>query len=227
MRTLISAVIRAYNEEKWIDRCLKAVSLQKLPIDDLIVVDNESIDSTCEIAAKYDAKIIDISREDFSYGRALNRGIEACKNEIVLILSAHCVPVDELWSTYLSVHLMDEDKSICGVYGRQEPLPETSDFDARDLWTTFREERQVQRSDYFFHNANSSIRRSLWEKHPFNEEINGVEDREWAKRLLSKNHSIVYEPYARVYHHHGIHQDRDLPRVRRVVEAIRYIRNSG
>lgn len=223
---MISAVIRACNEELWLNRCLCAVSNQRLPVDDIIIVDNDSTDRTRMIAESYDTRVVSISREDFSFGRALNIGIDAARNDIVLIVSAHCIPVDELWSSFLAIHLGTEaDESVCGVYGKQEPLPDTSDIDARDLYTTFREERFVQHRDFFFHNANSAIRKSLWEKYPFDEELRGVEDRAWAKTLTAAGYKVVYEPDARVYHHHGIHQNLDAPRAKRVVESIRYIRD--
>ncbi|OSM00108.1 glycosyltransferase [Magnetofaba australis] len=224
---MISAVIRTHNEAHWIGRCLEAMTLQRAPVDDIVIVDNDSTDATLEIARSFDVKVVTISRENFSYGRALNLGIEACKNEVVSMISAHCVPVDELWSAYLWAHFQDDaDGRLCGVYGRQEPLPETSAMDARDLWTTFREERQTQSHDYFFHNANSAIRKSLWDIRPFDEEIRGVEDRAWAKLMLADGYQVRYEPHARVYHAHGIHQGRNEGRARRVVAAIRHIRDN-
>src|SRR3546814_2683679 len=104
----------------------------------------------------------------------------------------------------------------CGTYGRQEPLPDTSAIDRRDLWTTFRDERVRQRVDYFFHNANSAIRKGIWRDQPFDEKIRGVEDREWGKRMIAAGYDIVYEPGMRAYHQHGIHQGRDEGRAKRV-----------
>ena len=225
---MISLVIRARNEERWLGRCLFAVSRQRRAINDVIVVDNDSTDGTRAIAESFGAGIIPISRDEFTFGRALNKGIAATSNEIVLILSAHCIPADEMWADYLAVHLDGSaGHKSCGAYGRQDPLPGTSDIDARDLWTTFREERRVQEKDFFFHNANSAIRKSLWHEIPFNEKINGVEDRAWAKQLISAGFQIVYEPNARAYHHHGIHHGRNEDRAKRVVESILYIRDNG
>ena len=222
---MISVVIRARNECEWLNRTLNALSMQKFAIDEVILVDNESTDDTLKIADKYEVRVLTISRDDFTFGRALNLGIESAKNEIIAIISAHCIPVNELWADYISVHfLKGEDYSLCGVYGRQEPLPDTSPEDVRDLWTTFREERQVQFKDYFFHNANSAIRKSLWMNAPFDENINGVEDRAWARRMLDSGYKIIYEPNARVYHYHGIHHGRNEGRARRVAQAIRQVR---
>jgi len=74
----------------------------------------------------------------------------------VAILSGHCIPANERWLLRFSANF--SKPSIAGVYGRQEPLPDSTAFDKRDLWTTFGRDRRTQRHDHFFHNANSMIR---------------------------------------------------------------------
>jgi glycosyltransferase involved in cell wall biosynthesis len=230
---MISVVIRARNEESWIGRVMFALNHQRAQDLDVILVDNDSTDNTADIAESHGAKILTISRSDFSFGRAINRGIEIAKFETVAILSAHCIPVNDLWADYMESNFRDQiglphiNKRICGVYGRQEPLPDTDSFDQRDLWTTFREERIHQHKDYFFHNGNSAVLKSIWREHPFDEDLQGVEDREWAKRMIGLGHTIVYEPNARVYHHHGIHHGRNRERAQRVASVIEVIRSSS
>jgi len=222
---MISVVIRAKNEVDWIGRCLFALKGQRAVDMDVILVDNRSTDGTREVAQSYGARITDISDDRFSYGRALNQGIDLARHEVVALLSAHCVPTNELWADYLLAHLDGHAPAdVCGVYGRQEALPETSAVDRRDLWTTFRDERVVQRKDYFFHNANSAIRKTIWKETPFDEEIRGVEDRDWGRKMIARGYRIVYEPSACVYHHHGIHQGRGEERAKRVAKVIEYIR---
>src|SRR5581483_3781655 len=111
------------------------------------------------------------------------------------------------------------DPAVAGAYGKQEPLPDTNSLDKRDLLTVFGQERRVQEKDYFFHNANSMIRRSVWERIPFDEEIAGVEDRDWARRVLDEGYKLIYEPYAAVYHHHGINHGGDRARADRVARV--------
>lgn len=53
MKSKISVVISAYNEESTIERCLKSVAFA----DEFIVVDNTSLDRTVEISKKYTTKI--------------------------------------------------------------------------------------------------------------------------------------------------------------------------
>jgi len=51
--------------------------------------------------------------------------------------------------------------------------------------TVFGLDRRVQVKDSFFHNANSAFRREVWEKIPFDEQVTNIEDRVWAKKILS------------------------------------------
>ncbi len=218
---MISVVIRAKNEAPWIRRCLTALSHQDAHPVEVIVMDNASTDETVRIAESFGAHLLHISDEGFSFGRALNLGIADSTGEFVVSLSAHCIPLSNRWLDCLVMNFADP--KVAAVYGRQEPLPDSDDFDKRDLWTTFGVERRVQRRDYFFHNANSMIHRQIWERLPFDEGLSGVEDRDWAKKVLALGYEIVYEPLASVAHHHGIHQGRNVERCQRVVKVIEFI----
>jgi glycosyltransferase involved in cell wall biosynthesis len=218
---MISLVIRTKNEAGWIERCLRAIALQDLSDWEVVVVDNESADDTRAVARRLKCRIVRISARSFTYGRAINLGIRHARGDLVAILSGHCVPAHDRWLSALAAHF--DDPTVAGVYGRQIPLPDSHPFDKRDLWTTFGVERRVQRKDYLFHNANSMIRRSVWTGLPFDEDISGVEDRDWARKVLARGYHIVYEPLATVYHHHGIHQGLDPERAERVVRVIQMI----
>lgn len=215
---LVSVVIRTRDEEERINSCLFAVSNQSLSDFEIIIVDNMSNDNTLAIAKKHNVRIIQISDEEFTYGRALNRGIELAQGDYIALISGHCIPVDNYWLPQLLSNF--QDPQVAGVYGRQQPLPDSNDFDKRDLWTTFGLERRIQRKDYFFHNANSMIKKSAWDEVRFHDESDGVEDRIWAKDIINRGYVVVYDPEASVYHHHGIHQGRDEKRAARVVKVI-------
>lgn len=217
----VSVVIRTRNEARWIGACLFAVRNQDHPPLEIVLVDNESTDDTVAIARRFGCTVLTIPEGEFNFSRALNMGIRASQGELVAILSGHCVPVHEQWISRLAMHF--DDDSVVAAYGKQEPLPDSSPYDKRDLWITFGLDRKRQKRDYFFHNANSMIRRRVWEECPFNENIQGVEDQDWAKKILRNGSVIVYEPTAGVFHHHGIHHDRNAERVNRVVRVIELI----
>ena len=215
---MISLIIRTKNEEQYLDRCLAAVNWQRFVDLEIIVVDNESEDKSVEIATRHGAKVVPISSDEWSYGRAINKGIENSCGDYLVCLSGHCIPVNQSWLYHLTSGFLDD--SIAGVYGRQEPILSTPVIDKRDMWNTLGVERRVQTKDPFFHNANSIIRRSVWEQFPFDETVSGVEDRIWAREILAHGYKIVYEPLASVYHPHGLNQGADPKRAARVVQVI-------
>lgn len=218
----IAVVIRTKNEAAWLPKTLPMVLNQTLPPKEIVIVDNDSTDETRAIAERFGIPVIPISDKEFTFGRALNRGIAETDSAWFVSLSAHCVPVDTRWLEALGRHC--GDPFVAGVYGRQEPMADSTDFDKRDLWTTFGVEPRLQRGqDYFFHNANALIRREVWARIPFDESLNGVEDRDWAKKALADGYVIQYEPGASVYHKHGIHQGRNEARAKRVVKVIELI----
>lgn len=225
---MLSVILRSKNEARWIGRTLFALANQRMKQIEPIVVDNESTDSTAAIARSMGARVVTIGKNEFSYGRAINIGASAASRRYIAILSAHCVPMNELWADYLVAALQIE-AGTAGVYGRQEPLPDSEAFDKRDLWLTFRDERLRQTKDAFFHNANAAVPRDIWEAHPFDERIEGQEDREWGQRMIGLGFVLRYEPNARVYHFHGIHQGRNEARAERVVRMIETLhsRNNG
>lgn len=212
----ISIIIRSHNEEKWIGACLESVFKQDYKDFEVILVDNESTDQTVMKAQKYPLRIISI--DDFLPGKALNLGIHEARGEFIVCLSAHCIPVNDKWLSSLLRNF--EDDKVAGVYGRQEPMAFTPDADKRDMLTVFGLDRKVQIRDSFFHNANSMIRRSVWEKIPFDEKTTNIEDRLWAKEVLKRGYRIIYEPEASVFHYHGIHQNQDRERCINVVRIL-------
>src|SRR5688572_30489215 len=133
---MISVIVRTKNEGRWIGRCLAGVLGQDCTDFEVIVVDNASTDDTVRQARAAGCRVVNISDGEFSFGRAINRGIEAARGDFAAILSGHCIPVHDRWLSSLRASLL-ADASIAGVYGRQVPLPDSHPFDKRDLWTTF------------------------------------------------------------------------------------------
>jgi glycosyltransferase involved in cell wall biosynthesis len=214
----ISIIIRTKNEEDWIGHCLEMVYKQDFQDFEVILVDNNSSDHTVEIAKRYPLSEI-INIKDFLPGLALNDGIRASKGEYIVCLSAHCVPKTTDWLTKLIANFGDDSK-LAGVYGRQLPVSFTDPVDKRDLLITFGRDRRVQVKDYFFHNANSILRRDVWEEYPFDENATNIEDRIWGKMVTENGYHIVYDPEPAVYHHHGLHQGNSKERVEGVVSII-------
>lgn len=83
---LVSLIIPAYNEEKYIEKTLKSVKNQSYKKMEIIVVDNNSTDKTNEIAKKYADKVVVEKRKGVS--KARNRGAKEAKGEILIFVDA-------------------------------------------------------------------------------------------------------------------------------------------
>ena len=55
----------------------------------------------------------------------------------------------------------------------------------------------------FCNNANAAIRKSLWEKNPYDETLSGLEDLAWAKWAKEQGYVIAYVAEAEIIHVHN------------------------
>lgn len=218
--SLVSIIIRTKDEEAWIGRCLNAIKQQTYQNYEIILVDTGSTDNTLEILKNYDVNLV-IYDEKYIPGKALNYGCKVAKGEYFVFISAHCLPVNKLWLKNLVKGI--DDPYIAAIYGKQEPMDETNPFDKRDLILTFGLDRKIQWKEHFFHNANSIIKAKLWKQLHFDETLSNIEDRIWAANMQKLGFCIVYEPTARVFHYHGIHQTGNTERchgVNRIIDNL-------
>ncbi|KKL66298.1 hypothetical protein LCGC14_2146400 [marine sediment metagenome] len=85
-----SIVIRSKNEEQQLPKLLKSIKAQYFDKSyEIILVDSGSTDKTIEIAKKNKIRILNIPPESFSYGYALNMGVNFAQGEIIIFISAH------------------------------------------------------------------------------------------------------------------------------------------
>ncbi|AFS47861.1 glycosyltransferase group 2 [alpha proteobacterium HIMB5] len=212
----VSIIIRTKNEESWISLCLEKIFEQNYKNKEVIIVDNNSSDNTVQRAKQFKVKVEKIKK--FLPGKAINLGIKKSSGNIIVVLSAHCIPTNKFWLNDLIKNL--NYKKVAGVYGRQMPLPYSKDFDKRDLLLLFGLDKKIQKKDPFFHNANSAFKRSTWNKFKFNEKVTNIEDRVWGQKVINSGYKIVYEPKASVYHWHGIHQNLNEERCKNIVQIM-------
>ena len=113
----ISVVIRSYNEDEHIERLLLGLEAQRVKAHEIILVDSGSTDRTVEIARRYVDEIVPIDKAEFTFGRALNRGIEAASGDICVFPSAHVYPLYDTWLEKLAAPF--RDARVVLAYGRQ------------------------------------------------------------------------------------------------------------
>lgn len=78
----VSAVVIAYNEEKYIKNCLESLTSQTEKADEIILVDNNSTDRTVEIAKQFpEVRIVKEEKQGMIYAR--NKGFDSAKYELI------------------------------------------------------------------------------------------------------------------------------------------------
>ena len=198
LRPAVSIVIRAKNEEGLLGETLKRLHAQTFRDFEIVLVDSGSVDRTLEIARRFSGvQVIQIRSEDFTFGYALNVGCEHSRGDILVFLSAHALPGNERWLERLTAPFAEE--RVVGVWGGERPR-NAEPPPPRIL----RQDLSMFLSDVYFgfNNANSAIRKSVWDRYPFNEDLSGSEDKEWAYRILLDGHLLMHDREAFIYHDH-------------------------
>jgi glycosyltransferase involved in cell wall biosynthesis len=181
----VSVVIRNRNEGVHLRQVLRALARQGRRADEVIIVDNESSDGSPEIARQAGARIVGISRQEFSYGGALNRGIAEATGSIVILLSAHSYPIGAHF--LVDAIAPFEDPAVAAATFRTvggpagywtEPRGLHGEVSWKDLWW------------YGPSNYGCALRRSVWEQIPFEEQVEAAEDKGWAQRVLRNGYAI-------------------------------------
>lgn len=197
-----SIVIRTLNEAQHLNDLLLMIARQQT--DNLevetVLIDSGSTDGTVEIAERHGARVTTIDKSEFSFGRSLNRGCAFSTGDFLVLISGHCVPVDEHWLQALCQPLIDGQ--VAYTYGRQIGDDDSNYSERRIFAKYFPKTSAVPQDGFFCNNANSALLRSAWEQHPFDEELTGLEDMELAKRLVAVGMKIGYVAEAPVFHHH-------------------------
>lgn len=195
----VSLYIPCYNAEKHIKECLDSVINQSYKIEEIIVIDDGSVDNSADIIKDYPVKII---RNLKNRGLAASRNIafKEAKNEFVAALDADCVAGPEWLGSLMKCFVSDD---IAGAGGS---LVERNTLTLADKW------RSVHMAQYwgvallenppFLYGDNTVLRKKSVEKAGFyNEGYNtNYEDVDLSMRLYKRGFRLVYAPEAKVVH---------------------------
>ncbi len=105
----VSVIIPAYNEERYIRKCLESLLKQEEKADEIIVVDNNSSDKTREVAKSYGVRVIKEKKQGRSYARSA--GFNNARYEIIARVDADTtVPKD--WILKIKKHFGDKNTNV-------------------------------------------------------------------------------------------------------------------
>jgi glycosyltransferase involved in cell wall biosynthesis len=216
----ISVVIRTKDKERYFDYLLENLASQTLLPSEIIVVDNHSDEKKLRLLERdlresikkhskiRKIKLIPISNAEFSHAYSTNLGVSSAENELVCITNAHSLPVSLCWLEDGAKHF--EDANVAGVSGFFIPHREGNVFGKLDPLVYLFPQRIISRQGRFS-TINCIIRKSLWEKYPFDENLlkiipetrrYGLEDYDWSKEMVARGFKIIIESQFSVFHSH-------------------------
>lgn len=158
----LSVVVPAYNEEKYISRCLQAV-LAEPEVDEVVVVDNNSTDSTAEIVAQFardDARVRLITETEQGVVAARNAGMHAASSELLARIDSDSV-VASGWAKAIKSFMADhpEYSAITGPALSEDPKMFPL---IRAMGSLAREDKAEFRDTFTLLGPNMVVRREAW-----------------------------------------------------------------
>lgn len=155
----VSVIIPVYNEEEYIEECLKSVLNQTQPADEIIVIDNNSTDKTPEILKKFpQVRVINEKKQGMIPAR--NKGFDSAKGDIIARTDAD-TRVPRNWIKRIKKHF--EDKDLMALSGPAQFYGLISNVEKLPMTVYFRTFKQVLHHDCLF-GPNISLRKSMWGK---------------------------------------------------------------
>ena len=117
-----------------------------------------------------------------------------------MFASGHVRPITNNWLGNLIKPF--DDLSVAMVFGRQRGTNANRLSEIRDLHSDFGPTSTVLVDEPRGNNGNAAIRRELWLRQPFDENLPGLEDIDWARKAERNGHRVYYAADAGVHHVH-------------------------
>lgn len=201
---MVSIVIPAYNAERTMGDCLKALSEQDFKGDyEVIVVDDGSTDSTPDIASGFQNVRL-IRQENAGPAAARNNGAKEAKGDIILFTDSDCVPEGD-WMSQM-MRSFEGDPGISGVKGRyrtrqKELIARFVQLEYEDKYDYMERHKYID----FIDTYSAGFKKDVFlQMQGYDSEfpVACAEDIELSYRMSRQGHRMVFNPRAVVYHIH-------------------------
>jgi glycosyltransferase involved in cell wall biosynthesis len=197
---VLSFIVPMYNSSRTIEDCLRSILSQDLNgiESEVIVVDNGSTDSTCDLVGRMPVRLIHEAIPGAAAAR--NRGISEARGEVIALIDSDCeIPPD--W-TRRALELLSTNHGVCGVGGPGR-MPARGVL-ARCMnglhygITSGAAQRYVRS----LATMDAMYLGDVLRKHPFDTDCYWAEDADMNLRLVAAGHKLLFDPRLAVLHHH-------------------------
>lgn len=205
MNQIVSYIIRTKNEAYALQDVCDRIRRQEGDLQhEIIIVDSGSTDGTLAIAECAADQVLCIPPEKFTWGYALNFGIQHASGDTVCLISGHC-RLEHAHTIADSYEILSAQDYAC-IYGKQ-----VGDVCLDKIERILLEQQYpvspVPRTPENgllpgVSNACCLLKKSVWEVLPFDEEVPSAEDGLWFEEIQKVGYTPAYCSKLCVIHGH-------------------------
>jgi rhamnosyltransferase len=206
---LVSVIIPTLNGAEFIGALLASLREQSI-VTEQIIIDSASTDNTVAIARAWEAKVIQIRREDFDHGATRNRAVEEASGDPLVFMTQDALPLHRFVLERLVGAL--NAPNVAASYGRQVARDNASPPERFARKFNYPPESLIKTRDaiprfgiktFFFSNVCSSVRKEIFNRFGgFPEGVIMDEDMLFSVRAINEGFGIAYVSEAEVFHSH-------------------------
>jgi glycosyltransferase involved in cell wall biosynthesis len=193
----ISAYIPCFNNAPTLSKAIDSIRNQSIPVDELFIIDDGSVDDTCAVAKEKGVRTIR-NLKNFGRGPVRARAIQEAKNDFVL----SCDATNVLQSDFCEKALpWFQDASVSAVFGRIVASGKESVVSRWRNRHLFKTNAHLPLNQFApLATWGLLMRRSqVIAVGNFDDSLVHSEDAELGKRLLAAGHKVVFDPQLEVH----------------------------
>ncbi|MBM3130257.1 MAG: glycosyltransferase [Chloroflexi bacterium] len=207
----VTVIVPAFNSADTLPACLNSLQRQTRVPDEIIVVDDDSLDQTAQVAERLGVRVLRQSHAGPAAAR--NLGARVARGDIVMFTDSDCEPradwVEQMLKPFADPRVMGAKGTY--ITRQSELLARLVQVEFEDKYARMRRQGTIDFVDTYA----AAYRRDIFVRlEGFNEifPTASVEDIELSFRLSERKARLVFAPQAQVLHTHPVSLKRYLAR---------------
>ena len=198
----VTVVMRSYNDAALLPRTLAALDSQTGVEVRLHVYESASKDESVELLEEHGYDYIKhLEPGSYRSSRVLNWGVARAETEVVVFLNSDAI-IERRDTLRLLSETLLSDESLAGVFACQTTRPDAGFGTRLEYAKAFGRRHEMNGQADWMSLVCSAIRKSVWERCPFDEKLTYAEDAVWTQHVQNLGYRTRYVPEALVEHSH-------------------------